>query len=113
MLMDHFRKTRKENKKFKESGNSKYIYQNELDRVCFQHDMTYGDFKDLPRRTASDKVLHDEAIDIAKRLKCDGYQRGLPSMVYKFFETKSAGANTSGGVSMLKRQLDKYIIKNF
>ena len=37
----------------------------------------------------------------------------LQPMVYKFFETKSAGANTSGGVSMLKRQLDKYIIKNF
>ena len=42
------------------------IYQNELDKGCFQHDMTYGDFKDLPRRAASDKVLRDKAFNIAK-----------------------------------------------
>ena len=57
------------------------IYQNELDKVCFQHDMTYGDFKDLPRRTASDKVLSDKAINIAKMLKYDGYQKGFASTV--------------------------------
>ena len=72
--MDHLLKTRKENKKFKELGDSKNIYQNELDQACFQHDMTYGDFEDLNRRTASDKVLHDKAFDIAKKLKYDGYQ---------------------------------------
>ena len=46
--------------------------------------MTYGDFKDLARKTASDKVLWDNAFDIAKSPKYDGYQRGLASMVYKF-----------------------------
>ena len=57
------------------------IYQNELDKACFQHDMTYGDFKDLPRRTASDKALSDKAINIAKMLKYDGYQKGFASTV--------------------------------
>ena len=52
--------------KFKVTGDSQYIYQNETDKACFQHDMAYGDFKDLYRRTASDKILHDKASDIAK-----------------------------------------------
>ena len=46
--------------------------------------MAYGDFKDLARRTAFDKVLRDKAFKIAKDSKYDGYQRGLASMVYKF-----------------------------
>ena len=50
--------------------------------------MTYGDFKDLTRRIASDKILHDKAFNIVKNLKYDGYQRGLSSMVYKFFDKK-------------------------
>ena len=60
-------------KKFKETENSRYIYQNELDKVCFQHDMAYGDFKDLNRRTAADKVLRDKVFDFAKNPKYDGY----------------------------------------
>ena len=60
---------------FKETGDLRYIYQNELDKVCFQHDMAYGDFKDLNRRTAADKVLHDKVFNIAKDLKYDGYKR--------------------------------------
>ena len=48
--------------KFSETGDSRYIYQNKLDKACFQHDMAYGDFKDLTRRTASDKILHDKAF---------------------------------------------------
>ena len=47
--------------------------------------MVYGDFKDLPRITASDKVLHDRAFNIAKNPKYDGYQRGLASIVYELF----------------------------
>ena len=47
--------------------------------------MAYGDFKDLPRRTASDKVLHDKAFNIDKNPKYDG-QRGLASMVFRFFD---------------------------
>ena len=43
-----------------------YIYQNELDKACLQHDMTYGGFKDLTRRTASNKRLHDKGFNIAK-----------------------------------------------
>ena len=54
--------------------------------------MAYGDFKDLARRTASDKVLRDKAFNIAKNSKYDGYQRGLSSMVYKFFDKKSKGS---------------------
>ena len=48
--------------------------------------MGYGDFKDLAKRTAGDKVLRDKAFNIAKDPKYDGYQRGLNSMVYKFFD---------------------------
>ena len=51
--------------------------------------MAYGDFKDLARRMASHKILRDKAFDIAKNLKYDGYQRGLASMVYKFFDKRS------------------------
>ena len=54
--------------------------------------MAYGDFKDLARRTASDKILRDKAFNIAKNPKYDGYQRGLASMVYKFFDKKSKEA---------------------
>ena len=83
-----FTKNKERIKIFKETGDTKYIYRNELDKACFQHDMAYGDFKDLARRTASDKVLRDKAFNIAKNPKYDGYQRGLASMVYKFFDKK-------------------------
>ena len=53
--------------------------------------MAYGDFKDIKRRTASDKILRDKAFNIAKNHKYDGYQRGLASMAYKFFDEKSKG----------------------
>ena len=61
-----FTKNKKRIRKFKEVGHSRYIYQKELDKACFQHDMTYGDFKDLTRRTASDEILRDKAFNIAK-----------------------------------------------
>ena len=63
--------------------------------ACFQQDMSYGDFKDLARKTASDEVLKDKALNVAKNLKYDGYQRGLASMVYKFFDKKSAGSGVN------------------
>ena len=75
--------------KFKESGDSRYIYRNELDKTCFQHDKAYEDFKDLAGRTASDKVLRGDAFNTAKNPKYDGYQRGLTSMVYKTFDKKT------------------------
>ena len=62
-----------------------------MDKACFQHDMAYGVFKDLKRRTQSGKVLKNKAFKIASNLKYDGYQRGLASMVYKFFDEKSKG----------------------
>ena len=65
-----------------------YIYKTEIDKACFQYDMAYGDFRDLKRRTAPDKVLRDKAFNIAKNLKYDEYQRGLASMVYTFFDKK-------------------------
>ena len=52
--------------RFKETGDSRYIYSNKIDKACFQHDMAYRDFKDLTRRTDSDKILHDKAFDSAK-----------------------------------------------
>ena len=72
---------KKINQKFKETGDTNCIYKNELDKACFQHDMAYGDFKDLAGRTDSDKVLRDKAFDITKTSKYDGYQRGLASMI--------------------------------
>ena len=78
--------------------------------------MAYGDFKDLARRTASDKVLRDKAFNIAKNPKYDGYQRGLASMVYKLFDKKSAGsgvtilANKSTQNTQLSEELHKPII---
>ena len=70
----------------------KFIYKNELDKAYFQHDMAYGKSKDLIKRTQSDKVLKDKAFKIASDPKYDGYQRGLASMVYKFFDKKSSGS---------------------
>ena len=81
-----FTKKKERIQKFKETGDTNYIYKNELDKACFQHDMAYGDFKGLKRRTASDKILRNKAFNIAKNTKYDG----LASMVYKFFHKKSA-----------------------
>ena len=83
-----FTKNKERIKTFKETGNSKYIYQNELDKACFQNDMAYGSFKGLNRRTIADKVLHDNAFNIAKNPKYDVHQRGLESMVCTFFDKK-------------------------
>ena len=86
--MVHLLKYRK-NKKYKETGDSGYIYQNELDKPCFRHDMAYRDFKGLNRRAAADKVLCDKTCDIAKNPRYDGYQRGHASMVYKCFDKRN------------------------
>ena len=86
-----FIKNKERIQKFKETGHTNYIYKNELDKACFQQDMAYGDFKDLARKRASDKFLRDKAFNIAKNPKYYGYQRGLASMVYKFFDKNSKG----------------------
>ena len=61
-----FTKNKERIKKFRETWDSRYIYQNELDKAWFQHDMSYGDCKDLNRRTVADKVLRDKAFNVAK-----------------------------------------------
>ena len=77
--------------------------------------MAYGDFKDLARRTASDKVLRDKAFNITKNPKYDGYHRGLASMVYIFFDKKSVGngVNTHANNKKLAEELQKPIIRTF
>ena len=66
-----FTKNKERIQNFKETGDTGYIYKNELDKACIQHDMAYGDFKDLARRTASDKVLRDKVFNIAKNPRYD------------------------------------------
>ena len=105
-------------KKFKQTGDTRYIYRNELDKACFQHDSAYADHKDLINRTEADKVLRDKAYDIASNLEYDGYQRGLASMVYKFFDKKSLGSGfardtTKSSSLILADELHKPVIKKF
>ena len=90
-----FTKNKERIQKSKETGDTNYIYKNELDKACFQHDMAYRDFKDLARRTASDRVLRDKKFNIAKNPKYYGYQKGLASMFYKFFDKKPAGSSAN------------------
>ena len=78
--------------------------------------MAYGDFKDLGKRTASDKVLRDKAYNITKYAKYDGYQRGLTSMVYKFFDKKTKGSDIKNEIKQnqqLAEELYKPIIRKF
>ena len=112
-------------KEFKRTGNTCYIYRNELDKACFQHDSAYADHKDLINRTKSDKVLRGKAYNIASNPEYDAYQRGLASMVYKYFDKKSMGSGTAKPSSLecvkklknssliLADELHKPVIKKF
>ena len=81
-----FKKKNKERiERFMQTGNSNFIFKNELDKACFQHDMAYDESKDLVKRTQSDKVLIDKAFKNLSNPKNDGYQRRSASMVHKFF----------------------------
>ena len=115
-----FTKNKQRIEKFMQTGNTNFIYKNELDKACFQHDMAYGKSKDLIKRTQSDKVLKDKAFKIASDPKYDGYQRGLASIFYKFFDRKSALLNKSSGSGIvnepnyqLTNELHKPIITKF
>ena len=111
---DPFTKNKERIEKFMQTGNANFIYKNGLDKACFQHDMTYGKSKDLAKRTQSDKVLRDKAFKIASDPKYDGYQRGLASMVYKFFDKKSKGSGiTNESNYQLANELHKPIIRKF
>ena len=100
---------------FKQTGYLRYIYRNELDKACFQYDIAHGDFKDLAKRTAADKVLNNKVFNIAKDRRYDGYQRGLPSMVYKFFDKKTgdSGVKTIARNEKLSDKVHKPIIMKF
>ena len=111
-----FTKNRERIQKFKETGDTSYICKNEFDKTCFEHDMAYGDFKDLKRGTYSDKVLGDRAFNIAKNPKYGWYQRGLASMVYKFFDKKFTGSGVNIPSELnkqLAKELHKPIIRRF
>ena len=115
MLVEPFTKNKERIQKFKETRDTSHIYKNELYKACFQHDMTYGDVKHIARRTASDKVLRVKAFDIAKNPKYDGSQRGLASMVYKFFHKRSKGSGVNIPLKFneqLAEELHKPIIRN-
>ena len=122
-----FTKHKQRIQKFKETGDTNYIYKNELDKACFADDDAYSDSKNLTKRTIVDKILRDKAFNIAKDKKYDGYQRGLASMVYKFFDSKVASPDKKSEGSgskhvntkltpqnqQLAEELHKPIIKNF
>ena len=89
-----------------------YIYKNDLGKACFQHDMTYGEYKDLTKRTQSDKVPKDEAFEVASNPNYDGYERRLAVIVYKFFDKKSRGSGVNVTQNQqLANELHKPIIR--
>ena len=93
--------------KFKEAGDTTYIYRNELDKACFQHDMVYGDFKDLARTTASDKALQNKAFNTAENPKYDGYQRCFASTIYKFFDKKTSGSGVNNEIKQNQQMAEE------
>ena len=106
-----FVKHRESIQKFRKTNNLKHLYRKELDKSCFGRDAVYSDSKDLAKGTILDKVLKDRAYEIATNPNCDGYQRGLASMVYKFFDKK-----TWSGVSVnrfVAEELLEPVIKKF
>ena len=109
-----FTKNKERIEKFMQTGNTDFIYKNELDKACFQHDMAYGKSKDLAKRTQSDKVLRDKAFKIVSDPKYDGYQRGLGSMVHKFFDKKASGSGIANEPNyQLADELHKPTIRKF
>ena len=81
-----FTKNKERMQKFKETGDTRYIYQNKLDKASFQHYIGNSDFKNLPRRTVSDKELCDKAFVMAKIQSMMDNKIGLAWMVYKLFD---------------------------
>ena len=112
-----FTKHKQRIQKFKETGDTNYIYKNELGKACLAHDAAYSESKDLIKRTVADKILRIKAFNIAKDPKYDGYQRGLASMVYKFFDKKSKGSGVNTKLApqnqQLAEELHKSIIRKF
>ena len=108
-----FTKNKERIHKFKEAGDSQHIYQKELNKGRFQQDMAYGDFKDITRRTTSDKILRDKVVNIAKNPKHDGCHHGIDSMVYKSFDKKTSSnciKNDNISIKELAKELHKPVI---
>ena len=98
--------------KFIQTGKKNYIYTNDLDKVCFWHDMAYGKYKHLSKKTQSCKVSRGKAFKIERNPEYDGYQRGLASIVFKLFDKKYTGACIkSMSNQQLATELHKPIIK--
>ena len=109
-----FTKNKERIEKFMQTGNTNFIYRNELDKACFEHDMAYDKSKDLAKRTRSDKVLIDKAFKIVSDPKYDAFQRWLASMVYKFFDQKSGGIGIVNEPNyQLANELHKQILRKF
>ena len=110
-----FTKHKERIKKFIQTGDTRYIFRNDLYKACFKHDSAYADNKDLINRTRADKVLSDKAYNIAINPEYDGYERGLVSMVYKFFDRKTmeSGAVEPNESLKLADELHKPIIRKF
>ena len=109
-----FTKNKERIEKFMQTGNTNFIYKNELDKACFQHDMAYGKSKDLVKRIQSNKVLKNKAFKIASDPKYEVYQRGLALMFYKLFDKKSSGSGVANKPNcQLANELHKPIIKKF
>ena len=109
-----FARNKERIEKIIQTGNTDFIYKNELDKTCFQHDMAYGKSKDLIKKTQSDKALKDKAFKIAIDPKYDGYQRGLALMVYTFFDKRSKGRGIINKPNyQLVNELHKPVIREF
>ena len=97
-----FTKNKERTERFMQTENKHFTYKNDLDKSCFQHDMTYSKYGNLNERTESNKILRVKTFEIASSPKYDGYQRGLALMAYKFFDKKSTVADIK---SMPNQQL--------
>ena len=107
-------------KEFKRTGNINLLYRKALDKACFKHDAAYAKYKDVENRLKADNKLKNSAYDIARNPEYDGYQRGLASMMYKFFNSKVVPRNktisakgTKEVNKILAEELHKPVIRKF
>ena len=111
-----FTKNKQRIQRFMETGDTNYIYRNELDNACFQHYIAYS-FKDLKRRTFADKVLRDKAYNIANSLsRHNGSERTLATFIYKFFDKKTKETGIKNEIKehqQLANEVHKPILRKF
>ena len=115
-----FTKHKERIKEFKRTGNINLLYRNALDKTCFKHHAAYPKYKDVENRLIADDKLKNSAYDIASNPEYDGYQRGLASMVYKFFNSRDAprnetisGKGTKGVNKILAEEFYKPVNRKF